>query len=170
GQLTLLDVRTGHAEALSPPGETAMEASWSPDGRSIAFVRRVGQADEVWLMPTPGSAAGNAVLTNVVGGPAPNGRTNAGELVAPGSRAGAGSTAAAAGATPTAAAGYRLVAGVNAYPVWSPAGNTIAYLAPRRGSFDLFIQPLTSSLTPNGSPQRLTSGQHLDAASAISWG
>lgn len=63
-----------------------------------------------------------------------------------------------------------LVDGTNTHPVWSPAGDAIAYIGLQDGSFDLFVQPLTPSLAADGKPRQLTHGLHVDAESAISWG
>jgi Tol biopolymer transport system component len=59
--------------------------------------------------------------------------------------------------------------GVNAHPAWSPRGDAIAYIGFKDGSFDLFVQPLTVGMGPDGPPRQLTHGARLDADSAISW-
>jgi Tol biopolymer transport system component len=79
----------------------------------------------------------------------------------------------AAGLTPTATpempASSLLLQGMVAHPVWSPDGKAIAYLGLKDGSFDLFAQPLTTSLQPDGQPKQLTVGLHIEAASSIGW-
>ncbi|MBV9119864.1 MAG: PD40 domain-containing protein [Chloroflexi bacterium] len=72
-------------------------------------------------------------------------------------------------ATPSPAP-HLLLQGQFAHPVWSPDGKSIAYLGLKNGSIDLFVQPLNDSHLPDGSPTQITSGWHLEAASAISWG
>jgi Tol biopolymer transport system component len=59
--------------------------------------------------------------------------------------------------------------GMVAHPVWSPDGKAIAYIGLKDGSFDLFVQPLTADLQPDGPPKQLTAGLHIEAASAIAW-
>ncbi|HEX6513316.1 MAG TPA: hypothetical protein VF157_13515 [Chloroflexota bacterium] len=130
GQLVLLDSPSGKSWLLSERGETAMQGSWSPDGVRIAFIRRVGSKDQVWLAPVP------FLL----------------------------------GADTDVLAQATLVAdGVNAHPVWSSRGDSIAYIGLRDGSFDLWVQPLTPALGPDGPPRQLTHGLHVDADSSISW-
>ncbi|HLG74545.1 MAG TPA: hypothetical protein VK009_29340 [Chloroflexota bacterium] len=75
--------------------------------------------------------------------------------------------------TPTAGAGATskpLLSGRFAQPVWSPDGRAIAYIGLKDGSLDLFVQNLTAELEPDGQPTQLTTGMHLEGASAISWG
>jgi Tol biopolymer transport system component len=53
GQLELLDPRTRATWVLSPRGQTVLQASWSPDGSHLAFVRRIDGQDQVWTAPVP---------------------------------------------------------------------------------------------------------------------
>jgi Tol biopolymer transport system component len=130
GQLVLLDVQTTKGWALTDNGETAMQASWSPDGQRIAFVRRLAGQDQIWLARVPYVIGANSNILDGAG---------------------------------------LLLEGTNAHPVWSPSGDAIAYIGLQDGSFDLFLQPLTSGFLPDGKPRQLTRGLHVDADSAISW-
>jgi len=75
--------------------------------------------------------------------------------------------------TPTATvsveAPRQLLQGRMAHPAWSPDGDAIAYIGLKDGSLDLFVQPLTAELTPDGQPKQLTTNAHLEGASSISW-
>lgn len=72
-------------------------------------------------------------------------------------------------ASPDAPASTVLLQGMVAHPVWSPDGRAIAYVGLKDGSFDLFVQPVTASLTADGQPNQLTAGLHIEAASSIAW-
>ncbi|HLG72188.1 MAG TPA: hypothetical protein VK009_17355 [Chloroflexota bacterium] len=131
GQLTLLDTRTSHPWRLTEPDQTALQASWSPDGSHAAFIWRTAGQDQVWVAPVPSVLAADS---NILGD------------------------------------ATLVQAGVNAQPAWSPRGDAIAYIGLKDGSFDLFIQRLTSALAPQGAAVQLTHGLHVDADSSISWG
>jgi len=137
GQLMLLDTQTRQAQALTPASQTAFQPSWSPDGSHLAFIKRNGRNDDIWIMPVD--------------------------------EGGTASQATPSGAVDTIS-GTLLLPGAAAHPVWSPDGHAIAYIGLKAGSLDLFVQPLSNTLQPSGSPQQLTSGWHIEAASAISWG
>jgi Tol biopolymer transport system component len=53
GQLTLLDTRMNRAWRLSEPGQTLLQASWSPDGARAAFIWRTAGQDQLWIAPVP---------------------------------------------------------------------------------------------------------------------
>lgn len=53
GALEALNTRTGKAWALTQPGQTAMQATWSLNGGHVAFVRRLDGRDQIWLAPAP---------------------------------------------------------------------------------------------------------------------
>jgi len=61
--------------------------------------------------------------------------------------------------------------GVISQPVWSPDGRSIAFLMLTKGSFDLFILPLTidSAIHAAGVAQAVTHGSFLDADSRLAW-
>jgi TolB protein len=53
GQLEVLNARTNKAWTLTGRGQTAMQASWAPNGGRIAFIRRLDGQDQVWLAAVP---------------------------------------------------------------------------------------------------------------------
>jgi Tol biopolymer transport system component len=61
--------------------------------------------------------------------------------------------------------------GIVAQPVWSPDGTAIAFLMLTRGSFDLFIVPVSTGVTvsASGAAQAVTHGSFLDADSRLAW-
>jgi Tol biopolymer transport system component len=61
--------------------------------------------------------------------------------------------------------------GIVSQPVWSPDGSAIAFLMLTRGSFDLFIVPVSSAgtLQASGPAQAVTHGSFLDADSRLAW-
>jgi Tol biopolymer transport system component len=135
GVLMLQDTQTGQAHALTPPTESAFQASWSPDGMQIAYVKRQQKRDDLWVMSVPDSVA-----------PSPAG-------------------------TVTSSTAAKLVAQGNmSHPVWSPDGHGVAYIALKDGSLDIFVQGLNGQYDPEGQPTQVTTGFHVEGASAISWG
>ncbi|MDE3075098.1 MAG: PD40 domain-containing protein, partial [Chloroflexota bacterium] len=149
GQLTVLDLRTRRLETLTAPNETGMQASWSPDGAHVVFVKRESGRDDIWVLPVSETQASRAA------GNGPPGET---PVASPGPEA------------PPAGAGWRVVAGMNAQPAWSPDGRALAYIALVDGSFDLFVQLLDADLRAEGPPRQLTHGWRLDGASSVAWG
>jgi Tol biopolymer transport system component len=61
--------------------------------------------------------------------------------------------------------------GILSQPVWSPDGNAIAFLMLSKGSFDLFIVPVstTAAVQASGPAQAVTHGSFLDADSRLAW-
>jgi TolB protein len=61
--------------------------------------------------------------------------------------------------------------GIVAQPVWSPDGTAIAFLMLTKGSFDLFIVPVSTSgtVSAGGPAQAVTHGSFLDADSRLAW-
>jgi Tol biopolymer transport system component len=68
GQLMLLDTKTMKAAPLTGAGQTAMQASWSPDGEYVAFVRRLQGENQIWLAPFPARGSLLDEATLLVGG------------------------------------------------------------------------------------------------------
>lgn len=50
GSLYLVDVRTKRLTPVLVRGPGAVDPAWSPDGRSLAFVRRSGRRHSIWLL------------------------------------------------------------------------------------------------------------------------
>ena len=71
---------------------------------------------------------------------------------------------------PTEAA-ILLQSGMVSQPVWAPDGSAIAFLMPTKGSFDLFVLPVTTTGTvrASGPAQAVTHGSFLDADSRLAW-
>ena len=46
---------TKSAAMLSEPGSDELDPAWSPDGRSLVFVRARGEAREIWTMKADGT-------------------------------------------------------------------------------------------------------------------
>jgi Tol biopolymer transport system component len=61
--------------------------------------------------------------------------------------------------------------GIIAQPVWSPDGRSIAFLMLTKGSFDLFIVPVSTAgpIQASGPAQAVTHGSFLDADSRLAW-
>ena len=64
-----------------------------------------------------------------------------------------------------------LQAGMVSQPVWAPDGSAIAFLMLSKGSFDLYILPVSSvgGIHPAGPAQAVTHGSFLDADSRLAW-
>jgi dipeptidyl aminopeptidase/acylaminoacyl peptidase len=56
-QLWLVEIGSGQARALTTGEAAASDPRWSPDGRTIAFLRRQGEHSRVWLLPLSGGEA-----------------------------------------------------------------------------------------------------------------
>jgi Tol biopolymer transport system component len=65
-----------------------------------------------------------------------------------------------------------LQSGMVSQPVWSPDGTAIAFVMLSKGSFDLFILPVSTQggVHPAGPPQSITDGSFMDADSRLAWG
>jgi TolB protein len=61
--------------------------------------------------------------------------------------------------------------GIVSQPVWSPDGDAIAFLMLTKGSFDLYIVPVSTAGTvlATGPAQAVTHGSYLDADSRLAW-
>lgn len=53
GQLELADLHAGKVWALTPSGQSILQASWSPNGENVAFLRRIDGQDQIWTAPVP---------------------------------------------------------------------------------------------------------------------
>jgi eukaryotic-like serine/threonine-protein kinase len=146
----------GSAGLLMPQG-------WTPDGKSIAFIR----ADTLYLQDLAGSAP--RVLAH--GGQihslawSPDGRWIAcvlgnrqaqqpGFLFANGGAAALGLIP-AAGGDPVAITKDQYY---NASPVWGPDGRSLLFVSNRAGGVDLYQMRLGQDGEPEGEPMRLTNG------------
>jgi Tol biopolymer transport system component len=61
--------------------------------------------------------------------------------------------------------------GIVSQPVWAPDGSAIAFLMLTKGSFDLFIVPVstTGTIHASGPAQAVTHGSFIDADSRLAW-
>lgn len=64
-----------------------------------------------------------------------------------------------------------LQAGMVAQPVWAPDGNSIAFLMLVKGSFDLYVLPITTvgGVRATGPAVAITEGSFFDADSRLAW-
>lgn len=65
-----------------------------------------------------------------------------------------------------------LQSGMVAQPVWSPDGKAIAFMMLTKGSFDLYILPVSTigTIHATGPAQPVTNAAFLDADSRLAWG
>jgi eukaryotic-like serine/threonine-protein kinase len=140
-----------------------MPGGWTPDGKSIAFIR----ADTLYLL----DLAGGAPRVLAQGGQmhslawSPDGRWIACVLgnrqaQQPGFLFANGGTAAlglipAAGGDPQALTEDQYY---NASPVWRPDGRSLIFISSRAGGVDLYQMRLGRDGKPDGEPSRLTNG------------
>ena len=148
-----------------------MPGGWTPDGKSIAFIR----ADTLYLQDLGGGAP--RVLAH--GGQmhslawSPDGRWIACVLgnrqaQQPGFLFANGGTAAlglipAAGGEPQALTEDQYY---NASPVWRPDGRSLIFISSRAGGVDLYQMRLGRDGKPDGEPSRLTNGLRALSVSA----
>jgi Tol biopolymer transport system component len=64
-----------------------------------------------------------------------------------------------------------LQAGMVAQPVWAPDGNSIAFLMLVKGSFDLYVLPISTvgGVRATGPAVAITQGSFFDADSRLAW-
>jgi Tol biopolymer transport system component len=126
-----------------------LEPSFSPDGNTIAYVRReTSGSDSIYIMPVPNNVTQD-----------PNNPTVEKAAEQPYNQS------------------VKLVSGTPyvSQPVWSPYGNQILYVGYTNNTFDLWLANVvknakTGTYSLSGSPIQLTNAQgHLDAESRPCW-
>jgi hypothetical protein len=126
-----------------------MEPSFSPDGNTIAYVRReTAGNDSIYMMPVPNNVTQN-----------PNDPTVEKAAEQPYNQS------------------VKLISGTPyvSQPVWSPYGNQIIYVGYTNNTFDLWLANVvknakTGTYSMQGSPIQLTNTNgHLDAESRPCW-
>ena len=135
------------AVALTPANVECMQPNFSPDGNSIAYIRRIDPTHSgLYVMPVP--------TANVISNP--NAPTTIKEAQAPYAKS------------------SLIVSGqFVSQPIWSPDGKQIAYIGYSNSEFDIWlakvsVDPKTGSYKMDGSPTQLTQGG-VDADSRPFW-
>jgi dipeptidyl aminopeptidase/acylaminoacyl peptidase len=135
------------AVAITPTSVESMQPNFSPDGNTIAYIRRIDPTHSgLYVMPTP--------TTNVTANP--NDPTVIKAALAPYKKS------------------ALIVSGqFISQPVWSPDSKQIAYLSYSNSEFDIWlanvsVDPKTGAYKMSGSPVQLTQGG-VDADSRPFW-
>jgi hypothetical protein len=135
--------------AITPPSDSNLEPAFSPDGNTIAYVRRQDASHMgLYLMPVPENITQN-----------PNDPTVIKQALAPYNQ------------SVLIQQQYYV-----SQPFWSPDGKQLAYLAYNNNVFDIWLvhvalDPKTHMLAAKDAPVQLTdAGGHLDGDSRPSWG
>jgi Tol biopolymer transport system component len=132
--------------AITPPQDQNIQPAFSPDGNSLAYVRREGPDQMgLYVMPVP-----NAVTDD------PNSSAIAKKALGPYKQS-----------------SLILTGEFVSQPVWSPDGKQIAYLSYTNETFDIWLvnvapDPKTGLYHMQGSPVQLTDGG-VDADSRPCW-
>ena len=135
------------AVALTPANVQCMQPNFSPDGKSIAYIRRIDPTHSgLYVMPLP--------ATDVTANPN-------------------SPTVAKAALAPYAKSSLIVSGQFISQPVWSPDGKQIAYLSYNNSEFDIWlanvsVDPKTGAYKMSGSPVQLTQGG-VDADSRPFW-
>ncbi|HLJ32347.1 MAG TPA: hypothetical protein VKU38_01790 [Ktedonobacteraceae bacterium] len=135
------------AVALTPTSVESMQPDFSPDGNSIAYIRRIDSTHSgLYVMSTP-----TASVTSNPNDP----------------------TAVKAALVPYAKSSLIVSGQFISQPVWSPDGKQIAYLSYTNSEFDIWlanvsVDPKTGVYKMSGSPVQLTQGG-VDADSRPFW-
>jgi len=164
-------IGSGRPLRLTNAPEDDLAPSWSPDGASIAFLRREGSKAKVMLVPALGGAEREIaeIFGPVVYSPATFGTTLSttwspdGRWVLTSARASADTTAALWLFSLDTGEKRQLTKPPSnylgdSYPSFSPDGRTLVFVrfsAVLTG--DLYVLPITPNFTANGEPRRLTS-------------
>ncbi len=138
-QLFLATLPNQQETALSPATvdttpEQALEPAWSPDGQYLAYIRRSGDSDDLYVIHVSNPANGAPHFADY--------------------------------ATAT-----KLFSGPIAYPVWSPDGKSLLYLAFKDNEYNLYLAHVSvsgSGISLQGSAIQLTQGG-VDGNSRPSW-
>jgi Tol biopolymer transport system component len=133
--------------AITPPDVECIEPAFSPDGNSIAYIRRIN-TDQMGLYVIP--SPGEDITAN------PN-----------------NPTVAKVALQPYKQSSLILKGQFVSQPVWSPDGKEIAYLSYNNSTFDIWlatltIDPKTGLYVMKGSPVQLTNGG-IDGDSRPVW-
>ncbi len=163
------DGENPHSLTTSPPNPPLEHPRWSPDGSAIAGTSMGSGKDEIWSLDL------NSGVWNEVAAPADGAYDPAwspdGAWIAWAQRTGK-QTDIWIGPPDRSTPPVQLTQlGRARAPAFSPDGKQLAFVAELGGVFQIYIVDLTVASTgvTAGTPQQLTDGAGVDAASGISW-